>query len=256
MGVPANFSRDGALPQIRLIHPNQIFRLFRSVPRIGTSQKGAGGSKPLQSICPHLEPWNLPSRAWYVHTVGYVNKIHPDTHRPQTTAITGSFNAASSATHTAPTPPELEATLQMLSSHRTVLGILVLSRATLPSIIRHSGVVFEGEQGKKYAKAVGRIVAACKTGLDEVDGGEGVRIPIERRNVECSNASVESQDDLKFMRIRTKRHEIMISPGMSVSFACVPNNFDGHQQMNGTCLSSCMTQPQSSGCLLTEGVLI
>lgn len=101
--------------------------------------------------------------------------------------MTGSLttvNGASSATHSAPTPPELEATLQMLSSHRTVLGILVLSRSTPPSIIRHSGVVFEGEQGKKYAKAVGRIVAACKTGLDEVDGGEGVRISIERRGVE------------------------------------------------------------------------
>ena len=36
----------------------------------------------------------------------------------------------------------------------------------------------------------------------------------------------DSQDDLKFMRIRTKRHEIMISPGISVSFASIPNVFD------------------------------
>lgn len=63
----------------------------------------------------------------------------------------------------------------MLSSHRTVLGILVLSRVSPPSIIRHSGVVFEGEHGKKYARAVGRIVEACKQGLEEVDGGENVR---------------------------------------------------------------------------------
>lgn len=67
------------------------------------------------------------------------------------------------------TPPELEQTLQMLSSNRTVLGVLLLSRASPPAIIRHSGVVFEGEQGRKYAKAVGRIVDACKQGLDEVD---------------------------------------------------------------------------------------
>jgi dynein light chain roadblock-type len=58
----------------------------------------------------------------------------------------------------------------MLSSHRTVLGVLLLSRASPPSIIRHSGVVFEGEQGRKYAKAVGRIVEVTKAGLDEVDG--------------------------------------------------------------------------------------
>lgn len=122
-----------------------------------------------------------------MHSVGYLNKIHPNTHGLQATTITGSstaVNGASSATHIAPTPPELEATLQVLSSHRTVLGILVLSRATPPSIIRHSGVVFEGEQGKKYAKAVGRIVAACKKGLDEVDGGEGVRIFVEGHGVE------------------------------------------------------------------------
>jgi hypothetical protein len=79
----------------------------------------------------------------------------------------------------------------MLSSHRTVLGILVLSRATPPSIIRHSGVVFEGEQGKKYAKAVGRIVDACKRGLDEVDGGEGVRIPNDSEKA-CFDACVLS----------------------------------------------------------------
>lgn len=90
------------------------------------------------------------------------------------------------------TSPELEQTLQKLSSHRTVLGVLLLSRASPPSIIRHSGVVFDGEQGRKYAKAVGRIVDACKAGLDDIDG--------------------ETQDDMKFMRIRTKRHELMISP--------------------------------------------
>ena len=65
--------------------------------------------------------------------------------------------------------PELEQTLQKLSSHRTVLGVLLLSRASPPSIIRHSGVVFDGEQGRKYAKAVGRIVDACKAGLDDID---------------------------------------------------------------------------------------
>ncbi|EMD34585.1 hypothetical protein CERSUDRAFT_54587 [Gelatoporia subvermispora B] len=85
------------------------------------------------------------------------------------------------------TPPELEQTLTMLTSHRTVLGYMLLSRSHPITIIRHSGVVFEGDQGKKYAGAVGRIVQSVQTGLEE--------------------------DDIKFMRIRTKRHEIMISPG-------------------------------------------
>ncbi len=36
------------------------------------------------------------------------------------------------------------------------------------TIIRHSGVVFEGEQGKKYASAIARIVHSVQTGLDDV----------------------------------------------------------------------------------------
>ena len=43
------------------------------------------------------------------------------------------------------------------------------------SIIRHAGVVFEGEQGRKYASAVQRIVEACTSGLQEVGGGDTVR---------------------------------------------------------------------------------
>ncbi|KAH8089900.1 hypothetical protein BXZ70DRAFT_495810 [Cristinia sonorae] len=91
-------------------------------------------------------------------------------------------------------PAEFEQTLTLLTSHRSVLGYLLLSRTQPISIIRHSGVVFEGEQGRKYAHAVGRIVESVQTGLEEV-------------------ASESSDvDEIRFMRIRTKRHEIMISP--------------------------------------------
>ncbi|EJF58142.1 hypothetical protein DICSQDRAFT_30636, partial [Dichomitus squalens LYAD-421 SS1] len=83
--------------------------------------------------------------------------------------------------------PELEQTLTLLTSHRSVLGYMLLSRGQPVTIIRHSGVVFEGEQGKKYASAIARIVHSVQTGLED--------------------------DDIRFMRIRTKRHEIMISPG-------------------------------------------
>lgn len=56
----------------------------------------------------------------------------------------------------------------MLSSHQTVLGYLLLSRTSPVKIIRHSGVVFEGDQGRRYAGAVSRIVDAVSYGLDEV----------------------------------------------------------------------------------------
>ncbi|KZV90113.1 hypothetical protein EXIGLDRAFT_771141 [Exidia glandulosa HHB12029] len=108
--------------------------------------------------------------------------------------------AASSAAPIALPPPELEQNLALLTAHRSVLGVMILSHTPASaalhnpastSIIRHSGVVFEGELGRKYAGAVARIVAACHLGLEEI-GGDG--------------------DDIRFMRIRTKRHELMISP--------------------------------------------
>lgn len=74
-------------------------------------------------------------------------------------------------------PPELEATLALLSSHRSVLGYMLLSRGHPVSIIRHSGVVFDGDQGKKYASAIGKIIESVQSGLEEVHGsdhGDGV----------------------------------------------------------------------------------
>jgi dynein light chain roadblock-type len=64
--------------------------------------------------------------------------------------------------------PELEQKLGSMSSHRSVLGYLLIARGSHPSIIRHSGVVFEGEQGKKYASMVAKIVQSVQSGLDEV----------------------------------------------------------------------------------------
>lgn len=90
-----------------------------------------------------------------------------------------STNVTGVNTHTSTTnmPPELEQTLALLSSHRSVLGYLLLSRGDQVSIIRHSGVVFEGEQGKKYASVIGKMVESVQAGLEEVSGSEndGVR---------------------------------------------------------------------------------
>ena len=61
-----------------------------------------------------------------------------------------------------------------MSSHRSVLGYLLTTRGHQASIIRHSGVVFEGEQGKRYAAVVARIVQTVETGLEEVRTGDGL----------------------------------------------------------------------------------
>ncbi|KAF9020550.1 hypothetical protein BDZ89DRAFT_1072172 [Hymenopellis radicata] len=104
---------------------------------------------------------------------------------------------ATSATNTAPTAeisPELSQTLALLSTHRSVLGYILLAHPHHlgggVSIIRSSGVIFDGDAGRKYAAVIARIVDSVRDGMEEV--GE--------------------EDEVKFMRIRTRRHEIMISP--------------------------------------------
>ncbi|KAF9003066.1 hypothetical protein BDQ17DRAFT_1356587, partial [Cyathus striatus] len=59
--------------------------------------------------------------------------------------------------------------------------ILLVTRGHPHGIIRQSGVIFEGEQGRRLRN------------------DDGV-------------ADAEPADEIRFMRIRTKRHEIMISP--------------------------------------------
>ena len=80
------------------------------------------------------------------------------------------------------TPPEIEQTLTMLSGHRSVLGYMVLSRGGAVSIVKHSGVVFEGDQGRKYAGVIERIVDSVQTGLEEISGeqNEGVSLVLSR----------------------------------------------------------------------------
>ncbi|KAF8636296.1 hypothetical protein AX17_003650 [Amanita inopinata Kibby_2008] len=118
-----------------------------------------------------------------------------------TITTTDASNPSTTATATAPggpsshvMSPELEQTLAMLSSHRSVLGYMLVSRGHPASIIRHSGVIFEGEQGRRYASVIARIVESVQGGLDEIHAGE------------------TDGDDVRFLRIRTKRHELMISP--------------------------------------------
>ena len=125
--------------------------------------------------------------------------------------------------------PELEQTLLMLSSHRSVLGYMLITRGHHPSIIRHSGVVFEGEQGKRYAAVVARIVESVQSGLEEVRADDGLSAAtgdVDVVRLHILNFSYVRdlrfffamwKDEVKFMRIRTKRHEIMISPGTTLA---------------------------------------
>ncbi|CAK5270443.1 unnamed protein product [Mycena citricolor] len=114
---------------------------------------------------------------------------------PSSSALNKSTTTAPITSTSGGMTPELESTLSLLSSHRSVLGYILVSRGHPVSIIRHSGSVFDGEQGRRYASAIGRIVESVSTGLEEVHGSADA-----------------DPEDLRFLRIRTKRHEILISP--------------------------------------------
>ena len=101
---------------------------------------------------------------------------------PSTSATSLALSQAASAsasTSAVPIPPELEQTLGPLTSHRSVLGYLILSRGQPVSIIRHSGVVFEGEHGRRYATAIGKMIEGVQSALEEVsaEANEGVCSP-------------------------------------------------------------------------------
>ena len=72
--------------------------------------------------------------------------------------------------------PELENILSMISSHHAVLGFMFLTRGQPFSIVKQSGVIFEGEQGRKYASTVARIMESVQIGLDDIhdEDTEGV----------------------------------------------------------------------------------
>jgi hypothetical protein len=45
------------------------------------------------------------------------------------------------------------------------------------SIIRHSGVVFEGKHGRKYVFAIGKIIDGVQSALEEVNKGVRIFLP-------------------------------------------------------------------------------
>ncbi|KAN0065030.1 hypothetical protein ACQY0O_001506 [Thecaphora frezii] len=98
-----------------------------------------------------------------------------------------------------PSPPaEVEATLTRLTAHHGVLGCLVLSRSD-GLVIRSAGQMFEpsGPGARERAEALKKVVRLVKNCVGIT--GDEVK-------------NVDQQDELGFLRIRTRRYEIMITP--------------------------------------------
>ncbi|GAA5999810.1 hypothetical protein JCM10207_005921 [Rhodosporidiobolus poonsookiae] len=125
------------------------------------------------------------------------------------------------ATTTAPpaAPPEVEANLTRLTAHKNVQGVLILSRPT-GIILRSAGSLF----------ALPPSASASRDDADDAEEGTGQRVQptaseLARRYAKAAVRMVEAvgeevrgvagedeTDDLRFLRIRTKRHELMVTP--------------------------------------------
>lgn len=108
--------------------------------------------------------------------------------------------ASSSANATAiPSPPaEVEATLSKLTSHANVTGVLVLSRPEA-LVIRSGGAYFEpsGPGARERAMRLKNVVEMVRNAV---------------LGLEKDIPKSEIGDELAFLRIRTKKYEMMISP--------------------------------------------
>ncbi|TNY23539.1 hypothetical protein DMC30DRAFT_414055 [Rhodotorula diobovata] len=125
---------------------------------------------------------------------------------------------SSAATATATAPPEVEATLTRLASYKNVQGVLILARPN-GIILRSTGSLFAlppaaapandeesaqpngeddvlvpttSELARRYAKAALNMVEAVAAEVKDVDE--------------------DQTDDVRFLRIRTKRHELIVTP--------------------------------------------
>lgn len=113
---------------------------------------------------------------------------------PPLAASISSTSLPTTSSPSVPTPPEIESTLSRLSAYRNVRGVMILTRRPTPSrsathadastttavaagassiggIIHSTGSVFEGEGGKRYAKAVEGVVASTARAVSECDEG-------------------------------------------------------------------------------------
>ncbi|KAF9364910.1 Dynein light chain roadblock-type 2 [Mortierella sp. NVP85] len=80
---------------------------------------------------------------------------------------------------------EVEETIRRLSSKKNVVGVVVVNQLGL--MIRST---LEASLGKQYATLMSQLVRMAKDSVTQLD----------------------AQNELTFLRIRTKKHEIMICP--------------------------------------------
>ncbi|KAJ1974584.1 hypothetical protein H4R35_003540 [Dimargaris xerosporica] len=91
---------------------------------------------------------------------------------------------------------EVEETIQRLVAKKGVKGVIVVTNEG--AIIKST---IEEELSAKYAKLMARLVDTTRDTVHQLD----------------------SQNDLAFLRVRTKKHEIMLSPDPNYLLIVVQN---------------------------------
>ncbi|KAL7409303.1 hypothetical protein BDY24DRAFT_403728 [Mrakia frigida] len=158
---------------------------------------------------------------------------------PSTKSMLSSAPIAATPSTSTPLPPQLAALLQSLSQTRSVLGVLLLSRTAGSSssnttVIRSQGSPFVGTKGREYAARIGKMVRNVEEGCSmeggPAGGAEGDQagvslgfllsfLRISGKGFKTCEEGADQftflpcpQDALKLLRIRTTKHELIITP--------------------------------------------
>ncbi|GAA5864233.1 hypothetical protein JCM3774_001265 [Rhodotorula dairenensis] len=129
-------------------------------------------------------------------------------------------------------PPEVEATLSRLVGYKNVKGVLILSRPN-GIILRSAGPLFAHapprappqEYGRPEDTEAGQPEEGPRDGREEATARpppahselarryarSAVRM-VDSVRAEVREVDDEAEEDVRFLRIRTKRHELMITP--------------------------------------------
>ncbi|KAI9297408.1 hypothetical protein K502DRAFT_347121 [Neoconidiobolus thromboides FSU 785] len=99
---------------------------------------------------------------------------------------------------------EVENTFKRILTRKGVKGVLIVTREE-GLVIKSS---LEEELGKKYAKVIKNLIKVAQESIVEI----------------------EEQDFLKFLRIRTDKHEIMVSPAAEYILVVVQDPSELHGQ--------------------------
>jgi len=107
---------------------------------------------------------------------------------------------------------DLTALLNRISQKNTVQSLIILDRSS-GAIIRSSGSVAAHRDSESLVGEYAGMVWNFVKSAEEMVCGMDEQVNIEKAPVAARAPLISVQDDLKLLRVRTKRHELVIVPG-------------------------------------------